>query len=89
MSRISAQYRADFANTIFGKTPIYTQSSFTMTNLFFDYTVSPKSWDFSLAINNLFDRAQVASRFTNQYGGETTQVYAPPREFVLGAHYKF
>jgi iron complex outermembrane receptor protein len=89
LSRISAQYRADFATTIFGKTPIYTQPSFTMTNLFFDYTVSPKSWDFSLAINNLFDRAQVASRFTNQYGGETTQVYAPPREFVLGAHYKF
>jgi hypothetical protein len=37
----------------------------------------------------VFDRAQISSRFTNEFGGETTQVYAPPREFVVGAHFKF
>ncbi len=89
LTRLSAQYRSDYATTIFGKTPTYTAPSYTMFNLFFDYVVSPKSWSFSFAINNLFDRAQVASRFTNQYGGETTQVYAPPRMFVVGAHYRF
>jgi iron complex outermembrane receptor protein len=89
LSRLSAQYRSDYATTIFGKTPIYTAPSYTMFNLFFDYVLAPHSWDFSLAVNNLFDRAQVASRFTNQFGAETTQVYAPPREFVVGAHYKF
>src|ERR1019366_5133658 len=89
LSRIGAQYRANYADTIFGKTLIYTAPSYTMVNLFFDYTLSPKSWDFSLAVNNLFDRAAVLSRFPNQIGGETTQQYAAPREFVLGAHYKF
>jgi outer membrane receptor protein involved in Fe transport len=51
--------------------------------------LAPHSWDFSLAVNNVFDRAEVSSRFTNQFGAETTQVYAPPREFVVGVHYKF
>ena len=89
LSRLSAQYRSDYATTIFGKTPIYTAPSYTMFNLFFDFVLTPHAWDFSLAVNNVFDRAQVASRFTNQFGAETTQVYAPPREFVVGAHYKF
>lgn len=89
LTRLSAQYRADYATTIFGKTPIYTAPSYTMFNLFLDYAVAPKSWHVSLAVNNLFDRAQVSSRFTNQFGGETTQVYAAPREFVVGFHLPF
>ena len=104
LSRVSSQYRASYATSIFGESAypapgyapagfgsaqIYRAPSYVVTNLFFDYVVSPKSWDFSLAVNNLFNRAQVASRFTNQFGGETTQVYAPPREFVIGAHYRF
>jgi hypothetical protein len=43
LSRLSAQYRSDFATTIFGKTPIYTQPSYTMFNLFFDYVVAPRA----------------------------------------------
>jgi hypothetical protein len=31
----------------------------------------------------------VLSRFTNQFGGETTQLYFPPREFVLKFHVEF
>ena len=89
LSRISAQYRSDYATTIFGKTAIYTAPSYAMLNLFFDYSLASNNWHFTLAVNNLTDRSQVASRFTNQFGAETTQVYAAPREFVLGAHYKF
>jgi len=89
LSRASVQYRADYADTIFGKTPIYTAPSYTMVNLFFDYALVPKSWDITLAVNNLFDHAAVLSRFTNQFGGETTQLFAPPLEFVAGVHYKF
>jgi outer membrane receptor protein involved in Fe transport len=83
------QYRADYANTIFGKTSIYTAPAYTMVNLFFDYTLPGRNWDVSLAVNNLFDRAEVLSRFTNQFGGETTQLFAAPREYVVGAHYRF
>jgi iron complex outermembrane receptor protein len=104
LSRVSAQYRASYATSIFGENAypapayapagagaaqIYRAPSYTVTNLFFDYVLSPKTWDFSLAITNVFDRAQISSRFTNEFGGETTQVYAPPREFVVGAHFKF
>jgi len=89
LSRISAQYRDDYSDTIFGKTHIYTAPSYTMVNLFFDYALLPKVLDFSFAVNNLADRAAVLSRFTNQFGGETTQLYAPPREYVVGVHYNF
>ena len=89
LSSISVQYRSDYADTIFGKTAIYTAPSFTLTNLFFDYTFAGKALDVSLNVNNLFNQAAVLSRFTNQYGGETTQQYYPPREFVVRAGYRF
>jgi iron complex outermembrane recepter protein len=89
MSRVTLQYRSDYADTIFGKTPTYTAPSYVMSNLYFDYIYKPGSWDVSLAVNNVFDRAAVQSRFTNQFGGETTQQYFPPRSFVLGFHYQF
>jgi iron complex outermembrane receptor protein len=89
LSRISLQYRTNYADTVFGKTPTYTAPGFTMTNLYFDYLFPGKSFDVSLAINNLFDVAAVLSRFTNQYGGETTQQYFPQREWVLEGNYRF
>jgi iron complex outermembrane receptor protein len=89
LSRFQLQYRSDYADTIFGKTPIYTAPSYTMANLYFDYAYKSTGLDASLAINNAFDRKEVASRFTNQFGGETTQVWAPPLEFVFTVHYQF
>ena len=89
LSRVSVQYRSDYADTIFGKTPTYTAPSYVMTNLYFDYVLRSAGWDVSLAVDNLFDRAAVLSRFTNQFGGETTQLYFPPREFTLKVHFQF
>jgi iron complex outermembrane receptor protein len=89
LSRIAVQYRSDYADAIFGKTPIYTAPSYVLCNLYFDYKFASGGWDVSLAVNNLTDKAAVLSRFTNQYGGETTQQYVAPREFVVGAHYAF
>jgi iron complex outermembrane receptor protein len=89
LSRVSVQYRADYADTIFGKTATYTAPSYVMTNVFFDYTLRSTGLDFSLAVNNLFDREAVLSRFTNQFGGETTQLFFPPREFTFKVHYQF
>lgn len=89
LSRVSVQYRSDYADTIFGKTPTYTAPSYVMTNLYFDYVIRSSGWDVSLAVDNLFDRQAVLSRFTNQFGGETTQLFFPPREFTLKAHFQF
>jgi len=89
LSRGSVQYRDDYSNTIFGKTPIYTVPGYTMVNLYFDYIFPNGAWDASVAVNNLTNVAAVLSRFTNQYGGETTQQYAPPREFMARVAYRF
>jgi iron complex outermembrane receptor protein len=90
LSRFALQYRSDYADTIFGKTPIYTAPSYVLMNLYFDYKFGTiPGLDVSFAINNVADRAAVLSRFTNQFGGETTQQYFPPREFVAGARYQF
>jgi iron complex outermembrane recepter protein len=89
LSRVSVQYRSDYADTVFGKTPTYTAPSYVMTNLYFDYTVRNTGWDVSLAVDNVFDREAVLSRFTNQFGGETTQLFFPPREFTLKGHFTF
>lgn len=89
LSRVQVQYRDSYADTIFGKTATYTAPSYKMLNLYFDYTFANGDLDASLAISNLLDEAQVSSRFTNQFGGETTQQYAPPREFIFRVGYQF
>jgi iron complex outermembrane receptor protein len=89
LSRVSVTYRDDYSNTIFGKTPLYTVPGYTMFNLYFDYVFPAGTWDASFAVTNLTNQAAILSRFTNQYGGETTQQYAPPREFIARVAYQF
>jgi len=89
LSRVEFQYRDSFSNTIFGNDPIYVAPSYVLWNLYFDYSFANPSWDASLTIDNVFDRAAVLSRFTNQFGGETTQQFVPPRQFIVRVGYKF
>ena len=81
--------KAPASNTVFGKTPLYTVPGYTMLNLYFDYTFPNNQLDASLSVTNLTNDAAILSRFTNQYGGETTQQYAPPREFIARVAYRF
>jgi iron complex outermembrane receptor protein len=89
LSRVQVQYRDHYADTVFGNTPIYTTPGYFLANLYFDYVFPDRRWDFSFSINNLADTAAVAYRFTDQYGGETTQAFYPPREFFGRVGYKF
>jgi iron complex outermembrane recepter protein len=89
LSRIEVQYRDHFSNTIFGNDPIYTAPSYVLWNLYFDYALANPNWDASFAIDNVFDKAAVLSQFTNQFGGETTRSYVPPRQFIVRVGYKF
>jgi len=89
LSRVEVQYRDHFANAIFGNSSIYTAPSYVLTNLYFDYTLKDSAWDVSLNLTNLFDKAAVVSQFTNQFGGETTRLYGPPRQFIGRVAYKF
>ena len=52
-------------------------------------TAANPSLDVTFAVDNVADRAAVSYRFTNQYGGETTQAYYPPREYIVGVGYRF
>jgi iron complex outermembrane recepter protein len=74
---------------VFGNSFYYTTPSYVLMNLFFDYTFSNRNLDLTFAVTNLADRKEVSYRFTNQYGGETTQTWFPPREYIVGIGYKF
>lgn len=88
LSRLQGNYRDHYSNTVFTN-PLYTTPSYILMNLLFDYTFANKAFDLTFAVNNLADRAQVSYRFTNQYGGETTQSWFPPREYIAGFNYRF
>jgi iron complex outermembrane receptor protein len=88
LSRLQIQYRDDYYNTVF-KSPVYITPGFVLANLLFDYTSPNTKWDVSFAIDNLADKAAVAYRMTNQYGGTTVQTYYPPREFIGSIRYRF
>jgi len=89
LSRLQGNYRDHYADTVFGNSFYYTTPSYVLMNLFFDYTLSNRKLDLTFAVQNLADRQEVSYRFTNQYGGETTQTWFPPREYILGFGYKF
>ena len=88
-SQVNVQYRDHYVNTVFGPSNIYTAPSYVLWNLNFDYTPANSSWSASFTITNLMNYDAVLSRFTNQFGGETTQQYAPPRQFIVRLAYKF
>jgi iron complex outermembrane recepter protein len=89
LSRLQGNYRDHYADTVFGDSFYYTTPSYVLMNLFFDYTFSNSKLDLTFAVTNLADRKEVSYRFTNQYGGETTQTWFPPREYIVGIGYKF
>jgi iron complex outermembrane receptor protein len=89
LSRLQGTYRDHYADTVFGNAPIYTTPSYVLLDLFFDYTLPNRNVGLTFAVRNLADRAAVSYRFTNQYGGETTQGYFPPREYIVGVNCKF
>ena len=89
LSRYQLTYRDQYADTVFGNSFYYTTPSYVMMNLFFDYTFANRNLDLTLGVTNIANRAEVSYRFTNQYGGETTQTWFPPREYRIGIGYKF
>jgi iron complex outermembrane receptor protein len=89
LSRYQLAYRDQYADTVFGNSFYYTTPSYVMMNLFFDYTFANRQLDLTFGVSNLANREEVSYRFTNQYGGETTQNWFPPREFRVGIGYKF
>jgi hypothetical protein len=89
LSRLQIEYRDHYADTVFGNRPAYDTPGYALANLYFDYVFPDPRWDASLSINNFLNSASVAYRFTDQYGGETTQAFFPPLEVIGRIEYRF
>lgn len=93
-SSIQVQTRSHYINAVYGDLVIdgrhvYRTPGYTLANLFVGYTFPNARWELSLVVKNLADRAAVLGQFTNQFGGEITRQYTPPRQFIGSVSYKF
>ncbi len=93
-SRIQVQARTHYVNAVYGDivvdgVHIYRTPGYTLANLFLGYTFPNQHWALSFVVKNLADNAAVLGQFTNQFGGEITRQYTPPRQFIGSVSYKF
>jgi iron complex outermembrane receptor protein len=93
-SSIQVQTRSHYINAVYGDIVIdgvhvYRTPGYTLANLFFGYTFPDSRWGLSLVVKNLADNAAVLGQFTNQFGGEVTRQYTPPRQFIGSVSFKF
>ena len=62
-----------YADTVFGNSFYYTTPSYVIDEPALRLHLREPQLDLTFTVTNLADRAEVSYRFTNQYGGETTQ----------------
>jgi iron complex outermembrane receptor protein len=94
VSSVQGQYRASYINAVYGDIVIggkhvYKTPSYNLWNLYFGYQLPGNHWEVSLVVKNLADKGAVLGQFTNQFGGEITRQYTPPRQFIGSVSYKF
>ena len=47
-------------------------------------------WTIGLTVTNIFDKAGIASRYSNPFGSFTTSdMYIPPRQAIASVKYEF
>ena len=93
-SSIQVQTRSRYVNAVYGDIVVggrhvYRTPGYTLANLFFGYAFPNSRWALSLVVKNLADNAAVLGQFTNQFGGEITRQYTPPRQVIGSVSYRF
>ena len=93
-SSIQAQYRSSYINAAYGDivvdgVHVYKSPAYSLWNLYFGYEPAGGQYKVSLSVKNLTNNGAVLGQFTNQFGGEITRQYAPPRQFIGSVSYKF
>ncbi len=94
----TGEYRSSYINTVFGDTievkngrsyHVYKVPGYFLLDLFVGYQFPRSQFSLSVAIKNVANNDAVLGQFTNQFGGETTRQYTPPRQIIGSIGYKF
>jgi len=91
---VQGQYRHSYINAAYGDVVIdgvhvYRTPSYVLWNLSLRYRPTDPNLTFSASVKNVFNTGAVLGQFTNQFGGEVTRQYEPPRRLIVSAEYRF
>ncbi len=88
--RIEFVYRGSFVYRVFNESALDNVPSYSIINLYLDYTPPVDHLRLSLAATNVTNSNGIAGRFTDPYGsGQTSNEYIAPRQIVFTARYSF
>lgn len=93
-SALQGEYRHSYVNAPYGDLVIngvhvYRTPGYVLWNLSLRFKPANPNLTFSAAVKNLFNNGAVLGQFTNQFGGEVTRQYEPPRRVIVSAEYRF
>lgn len=83
-------YRGKFQYRIFNDGARDIVPSYTQVNANFAFVPQDTNWTIGVTVTNIFDKAGVASRYSNPFGSFTTSdMYIPPRQVIASVKYDF
>ncbi len=83
-------YRGKFLYRIFNDGPRDIVPHYSQVNANLSYTPNHGHWTMALTATNLFNKAGIASRYSNPFGSFTTSdMYIPPRQVIGSVKYEF
>jgi len=91
---VQGEYRHSYVNAAYGDKVIdgvhvYLTPGYVLWNLSLRYKPEDPNLTFSASLKNVFNNGAVLGQFTNQFGGEVTRQYEPPRRLIVSAEYRF
>ena len=89
-SRAELIYRGKFQYRIFNDGARDVVPSYTQVNANFNLKPVGTKFTVGVTLTNIFNKAGIASRYSNPFGSFTTSdMYIPPRQFIGSVRYDF
>lgn len=83
-------YRGKYQYRIFNDGARDVVPNYTQVNANFAFTPQDTHWTIAVTLTNVFDKAGIASRYSNPFGSFTTSdMYIPPRQVIGSVKYEF
>ena len=91
---VQGEYRHSYINAAYGDVVyngvhVYRTPGYVLWNFSLRYKPANPALTFSATVKNVFNTGAVLGQFTNQFGGEVTRQYEPPRRLIVSAEYRF
>jgi iron complex outermembrane recepter protein len=91
---VQGNYRHSYVNAAYGDVVIdgvhvYRTPGYVLWNFALRYKPEDSRFAFQAAVKNIFNNGAVLGQMTNQFGGEVTRQYEPPRRLIVSAEYHF